>query len=62
MLTHFQPLNSIIILPPNRRLITMTKSLEKAFAESENVLDSLANEALTENAEGKIDPLDVNQL
>lgn len=40
----------------------MTKSLEKAFAESENVLDSLANEALTENAEGKIDPLDVNQL
>ncbi len=42
--------------------IISEKKWEKAFAESEDVLDKLADEALMEHAEGKTKPLDVNQL
>ena len=42
--------------------IISQKKWEKAFAESEDVLDKLANEALMEHAEGKTKPLDVSRL
>ena len=42
--------------------ILSEKKWEKAFAESEDVLDKLADEALMEHAEGKTKPLDVNHL
>jgi len=35
---------------------------EKAFAESEDILSKLADEALKEHAQGKTKPLDINQL
>jgi len=35
---------------------------EKAFGESEDVLDKLADEALAEHAQGKTKPLDIDQL
>jgi hypothetical protein len=35
---------------------------EKAFADSEDVLDSLADEALAEHKRGKTKPLDVKAL
>jgi hypothetical protein len=35
---------------------------EKSFAESEDILDKLADEALAEHAQGKTKPLDVDQL
>jgi len=38
------------------------KKWEKAFAESEDVLDKLANEALAEHAQGKTKPLDIDRL
>ena len=42
--------------------IITDKKWEKAFAESEDLLEKLANEALAEHAEGKTKPLDINQL
>ncbi|GAB6888982.1 hypothetical protein JCM13304A_24860 [Desulfothermus okinawensis JCM 13304] len=42
--------------------IISEKKWEKAFAESEDVLDKLANEALMEHAKGKTKPLDINRL
>ncbi len=42
--------------------IISEKKWEKAFAESEDILDKLADEALAKHAEGKTKPLDVNQL
>ena len=42
--------------------IIAEKKWEKAFAESEDLLEKLADEALAEHAEGKTKPLDVNQL
>ena len=42
--------------------IIVEKKWEKAFAESEDVLDRLADEALMEHTEGKTKPLDVNCL
>jgi len=38
------------------------KKWEKLFADSEDVLDKLADEALMEHAKGKTKPLDVDQL
>ena len=38
------------------------KQWEKAFAESENILDKLADDALAEHAQGKTKPLDIDQL
>ena len=35
---------------------------EKTFAESEDILDKLADEALAEHAQGKTKPLDVDRL
>ena len=35
---------------------------EKSFAESEDILDKLADEALVEHAQGKTKPLDIDQL
>lgn len=42
--------------------IVSDRKWERAFAESEDVLDELADEALKEHAEGKTTPLDVDQL
>ena len=42
--------------------IMAEKKWEKAFAESEDLLEKLANEALAEHAEGKTKPLTINQL
>ncbi len=42
--------------------IVSDRKWERAFAESEDVLDKLADEALKEHAEGKTTPLDVDQL
>lgn len=42
--------------------IISEKKWEKAFAESEHVLDKLADEALAEHSEGKTKPLDINEL
>ncbi|KUJ95330.1 MAG: hypothetical protein XD41_1678 [Desulfonauticus sp. 38_4375] len=42
--------------------IISEKKWEKTFAESEDVLDKLANEALEEHTKGKTKPLNVNQL
>ncbi len=42
--------------------IIYEKKWKKAFAESEDLLDKLANEALAEHLECKTKPLDVNQL
>ena len=42
--------------------IMSEKKWEKAFAESEDLLEKLADEALAEHAEGKTKPLDTNQL
>ena len=42
--------------------IIAEKKWEKAFAESEDLLEKLANEALAEHAEDKTKPLDINQL
>ena len=42
--------------------IIAERKWEKAFAESEDVLDKLAEEALAEHAKGKTKPLDVDQL
>ena len=42
--------------------IISEKKWEKAFAESEDLLEKLADEALAEHAEGKTKPLDINQL
>ena len=42
--------------------IIAEKKWEKAFAESEDLLENLADEALAEHAEGKTKPLDINQL
>lgn len=38
------------------------KKWELMFAESEDVLDKLADEALTEHKKGKTKPLDINRL
>ncbi len=42
--------------------INSERKWEKAFAESEDVLDKLADKALAEHAEGKTKPLNVHQL
>jgi hypothetical protein len=42
--------------------IISQKKWEKAFAESEDLLDTLADEALEEHAQGRTKPLDVNRL
>ena len=42
--------------------ILSEKKWEKAFAESEDVLDQLADEALAEHAKGKTKPLDIDRL
>ncbi len=42
--------------------ILSERKWEKAFAESEDVLDKLADEALEERAEDKTKPLNFNQL
>jgi len=42
--------------------IISERKWEKAFAESEDVLDKLADEALAEHAQGKTKPLDVDKL
>ncbi|MBI1937572.1 MAG: hypothetical protein HYS25_05555 [Ignavibacteriales bacterium] len=39
-----------------------TKQWDKAFAESENILEALANEALTEHQQGKTKNLDTGKL
>jgi hypothetical protein len=38
------------------------KKWDKAFAESEDILDQLANEALEAHKQGKTKPLDVDKL
>ncbi len=42
--------------------IISLKKWEKAFAESEDLLNRLANESLAEHSEGKTKPLDINDL
>ena len=42
--------------------IISEKKWEKAFADSEDVLDKLADEALAEHAQVKTKPLDIDQL
>ena len=42
--------------------ILSEKKWEKAFAESEDILDQLADEAIMEHAQGKTKPLDVDRL
>ncbi len=42
--------------------ILSEKKWEKAFSESEDVLDKLADEALAEHAAGKTKPWDVDNL
>ncbi|MBM4055430.1 MAG: hypothetical protein FJ264_12375 [Planctomycetes bacterium] len=42
--------------------IISERKWEKAFAGSEDVLDKLADEALTEHAHGKTKPLDIKRL
>ncbi|MGB9627416.1 MAG: hypothetical protein ACPL6D_02030 [Thermodesulfobacteriota bacterium] len=42
--------------------IISEKKWEETFAESENLLDKLSDEALAEYLEGKTKPLDVNNL
>lgn len=42
--------------------IISEKKWDKAFAESEDVLDKLADEALVEHAEGRTKPLDCTRL
>ncbi len=42
--------------------IIVEKKWERTFAESEDVLDILANEALKEYSEGKTKLLDINRL
>ncbi|QCQ21392.1 hypothetical protein [Desulfoglaeba alkanexedens] len=42
--------------------IISDKKWEKAFAESEDVLDKLADEALAEHAQGKTKTLDIDEL
>ena len=42
--------------------IISEKKWEKAFADSEDVLDKLADEALMEHTEGRTKPLVVSQL
>ena len=42
--------------------IISEKKWEKAFADSEDVLDKLADEALAEHAQGKTKPLDIDRL
>ncbi len=42
--------------------IISEKKWGKAFAESEDLLDKLADEALAEHAEGTTKPLDVHKL
>ncbi|MCF6148908.1 MAG: hypothetical protein E3K37_09635 [Candidatus Kuenenia sp.] len=42
--------------------IIAEKKWDKAFAESEDVLAKLADEALTEHAQGKTKPLDIERL
>jgi hypothetical protein len=42
--------------------IIAEKRWERAFSESEDVLEKLADEALAEHAQGKTRPLDINQL
>ncbi len=42
--------------------ILAEKRWEKAFAESEDVLDKLADEALMEHAEGRTKPLNASRL
>ena len=42
--------------------IIAEKKWDKAFAESEYLLDRLADEALMEHTDGKTKPLDVNRL
>lgn len=38
------------------------KKWEKLFAESEDLLEKLADEALAEHAQGKTEPLDIDKL
>ncbi len=38
------------------------KKWDKAFAESEDILDQLANEALEAHKQGKTKPLDIDKL
>ncbi len=38
------------------------KIWEKSFAESEDILEKLADEAISEKRKGKTTPLDLNQL
>ncbi len=42
--------------------IVSEKKWEKSFAESEDILDKLAEKALLEYAEGKTKPFDASQL
>jgi hypothetical protein len=42
--------------------IKTDKKWEKLFAESEDILEHLAQEALTENEKGKTKDLDINKL
>ena len=42
--------------------IMAEKKWDMAFAESEDLLEKLADEALAEHVEGKTKPLDTNQL
>jgi hypothetical protein len=42
--------------------LTSERKWKRAFAESEDILDKLADEALAEHAQGKTKPLDVDQL
>lgn len=39
-----------------------TKEWDKTFAESENILETLADEALTEHRQGKTKNLDIGKL
>uniref|UniRef100_B3EM14 Uncharacterized protein n=1 Tax=Chlorobium phaeobacteroides (strain BS1) TaxID=331678 RepID=B3EM14_CHLPB len=42
--------------------IISERKWEETFAESEDVLDQLADEALVEHAQGKTKPLDIDSL
>jgi len=42
--------------------LEVDKKWDKAFAESEDILDQLANEALEAHKQGKTKPLDIDKL
>ena len=59
---NFQKLNKILLEDGYLDEIKADKEWDKLFAESEDVLEDLAKEALTEHEKGKIKKLDINKL